>query len=130
MSHVLRILLPLVLLIPACKDETVSGYAAPGAVYVLAELDGAPFPARATLTLPEAGHVAGEGPCNSYAARQTLPLPWFGLKAMSVTERGCPELAAEGMFFDALQSMTLAEVSGQVMILSNDAGREMVFRAE
>lgn len=126
----LRLLLPLALLIPACKDETVSGYATPGAVYVLAELDGAAFPARATLTFPEAGRVTGEGPCNSYAARQTLPLPWFGLEAMSVTERACPELAADGAFFATLQSMTLAEVSGPVLILANDAGREMVFRAE
>ncbi|MBC7178797.1 MAG: META domain-containing protein, partial [Roseovarius sp.] len=38
-------------------------------------------------------------------------------------------LAEEALYLTALAEMTLVEVLGDVMILSNDAGREMVFRA-
>ncbi len=126
----LRFTLPLILLIPACKDETLSGYADPKAVYVLAEIGGLAYPARATLSFPKAGGIAGEAPCNSYSGALTVPLPWFGVEALAATRRACPELAAEGAFFAALQAMTLAEVAGEVLILSDDAGREMVFEAE
>ncbi len=126
-----RLALPLVLFLSACAgDETLSAYARPAAVYVLQELDGAPFAARATLRLPGAGQITGEAPCNQYAARLAVPHPWFGLEALSATERGCQDLDAEDAFFAALGAMTLAETSGDVLILSNDDGREMLFRAE
>ncbi len=41
----------------------------------------------------------------------------------------CPELAAETAFRQALRDMTLAEVSGDVLIPSNDQGHEMLFTA-
>lgn len=114
----------------ACAgDETISGYADPGAIYVLAEIDGAPFPARATIAFPDEGRAAGDGPCNRWSAAQTAPYPWFGLGPVAATRRACPDLAAEGAFFEALGAMTLAEVQGPVLILSNEAGREMAFRA-
>lgn len=126
-----RLGLPLVLTLSACAgDETLSAYARPGAVYALQEIDGAPFAARATLRLPGAGQVAGEAPCNQYSARLTVPHPWFALDTLSATERACPDLQAEAAFFAALSAMTLAETAGEVLILSNDDGREMVFRAE
>ena len=43
----------------------------------LAELDGAPFDATATIRFPEEGRIAGEGPCNLYSAAQGAPYPWF-----------------------------------------------------
>jgi heat shock protein HslJ len=42
----------------------------------------------------------------------------------------CPDLAAESQYLTALGEMTLAEVSGPTLILSNDAGRSMVFTAQ
>ncbi|MCP3969788.1 MAG: META domain-containing protein [Rhodobacteraceae bacterium] len=126
----LRLVLTLPILLSAClKDESVSGYADPGAVYRLGELSGAEFTARATISFPGAGEVRGQGPCNSYSARQTVPYPWIRIEALAATRRACPELVDEAAFFGALEAMTLAEVAGGVLILSNDEGAEMVFRA-
>ncbi|MBQ0749546.1 MAG: META domain-containing protein [Roseovarius sp.] len=112
-----------------CKDETVTGYGGAEAVWHLESLDGAAFPARATLMFPAEGELAGEGPCNRYSGRQTVPYPWFAAQDVTATKRACPELAEEALYLTALAEMTLVEVLGDVMILSNDAGREMVFRA-
>lgn len=110
-------------------DETASGHGAAGVTWVLAELDGAAFAARATLTFPKPGAIAGEAPCNRYSARQGVPYPWFRAEAVVATRRACPDLAAEARYFRALEAMTLAEVAGDVLILRDDAGREMIFRA-
>jgi len=110
-------------------DETVSGYGAAGTTWRLVELDGARFPARATLTFPEEGRIAGDGPCNAFTADQTAPYPWFDAERIAATRRACPDLDAEAAFFSALEAMTLAEVAGDVLILSNDTGRQMVFNA-
>ena len=49
---------------------------------------------------------------------------------IAATRRACGELDAEAAFFAALADVSLAEVSGPVLALSNEAGVEMVFRAE
>jgi heat shock protein HslJ len=110
-------------------DETISGYADPETTYVLNELDGASFAARATITFPEQGRAAGEAPCNSWSAEQSAPYPWFSLGPIAATRRACPELTAEGAYLSALAAMTLAEVQGGILILSNEDGRELVFEA-
>ena len=46
------------------------------------------------------------------------------------TEMACDALAAEAVFFAALGQMTVAELSGDRLTLSNAAGRIMVFQAE
>ena len=122
--------LMLVLAIPACSDETVSGYADPDAVYRLTEIDGVAFPANATIRFPKRGAVRGEAPCNAWSAAQSAPYPWLDLGPIVATRRACPDLEAEATFFKALETMSLAEVQGPVLILSNDEVREMVFRAE
>ena len=114
----------------ACAgDETLSGYADAQATYLLETIDGAPFPARATIALPEEGRAEGEAPCNRWSAGQSAPYPWFALGPIVTTRRACPDLAAEQAFLAALAAMTLAEVQGPVLILSDEAGREMLFRA-
>lgn len=116
--------------IAACQaDETLSGYGASDKTWVLTSLDGAPYTARATMQFPEQNTVIGKAPCNSFGAEQTAPYPWFDVKAIRATRAACPELALEQAFFTALQEMTLSEVAGDVLILSNDAGRQMVFTA-
>lgn len=111
------------------KDETVAGFADPGAVYVLQELNGAPVAARATITFPEPGRIAGEGPCNGYSATQGVPYPWFKAGPIAATRRACPDLPLETAFFETLAAATLVEVAGPVLILSNDDGVQMVFQA-
>jgi heat shock protein HslJ len=125
-----RYLLPALLLLPACRaDETLSGYGAAGQVWELRQLDGIPFSATATITFPEAGQIAGQAPCNRYSGQQSAPYPWFEVRGVAATRMACPDLALESAFFEALAAMTLSEISGPVMILSNTEGREMLFRA-
>lgn len=111
-------------------DETITGYGGADAVWRLTELDGAPFTASATLEFGEDGAVFGQAPCNRFTALQSVPYPWIEIGPIAATKMACPDLAAEGDFFGALEAMTLVEVSGPVMILSNDDRREMVFRAD
>ena len=71
----------------ACADETISGYADPEAIYALERLNGAPFPATATIAFPAPGRVEGEAPCNGWSAEQTAPYPWIALGPITATER-------------------------------------------
>ena len=124
----LRLLLAIPLLLGACeKDETISGFTDPQAVYTLQEIDGAHFPARATITFPEPGQVSGKGPCNSYGASQNAPYPWLELGPILATRASCGDLKHEIKFFKALSKMTLIEAFGDTVILRNDANAEMVF---
>ncbi len=111
------------------KDETVAAYGGAGQVWVLSELDGAAFEARATLSFPEPGKIAGDGPCNRYSGVMTTPYPWFDVGEVMSARMACPDLQAEAAFFEALSEMTESEVSGGTLILRNEARREMLFTA-
>ena len=113
-----------------CTDETVSGYADPEAIYRLVEIAGEAFEPRATITFPEEGRIAGDAPCNAWSASQSVPYPWFEVGPIAATKRACADLEAEGLFLGTLAEMTLVEVQGPVLILSDDTGREMVFEIE
>ncbi|PKP82592.1 MAG: META domain-containing protein [Alphaproteobacteria bacterium HGW-Alphaproteobacteria-2] len=122
-------LLPLLLGLSFCApDETVSGYAGAGSVWRLEEMAGLPAPARVTLGFPAEGRIEGQGPCNAYRGRQTVPYPWFQATDIAATKRACPDLAAEAGYLSLLGEMTLAEVMGDVLILSDETGRTLVFR--
>ena len=119
----------ILLALAACKtDETISGYTDADATWTLVEMDAKPFPARATIAFPTKGNVTGQAPCNSYISTQTAPLPWFKLGPIIATKMACADLNLETRFFEALTAMTLAEVAGNTIILTNDMGREMVFK--
>lgn len=112
----------------ACKkDETVAGYDG-DKTWTLTEVDGTPFTSQATLQFADDGKVSGQAPCNSYFSEQTKPYPWIGFGPIGNTRKMCPEMGQETLFFSALGEMTQAEISGDVMILSNDGERQMVFR--
>ena len=117
-------------LLAACQtDETVSGFVADTGEFTLQSIDGTPFAARATLNVAEKGKISGQAPCNRYFGAQTAPYPWFAVDGIASTKMGCADLTAEDVFLRALSDMTIVEVSGPTLILSNDAGREMVFQA-
>ncbi|WP_099826860.1 META domain-containing protein [Oceaniglobus indicus] len=119
------------LLLAACGgDETVSGQVDPDLTFALSTLDGTAFPARATIAFPGEGKVLGQAPCNRWSARQTAPYPWVEITGILSTKATCPDQPSEDAFFDALRQMGRIEAVGRVVIFSNDAGREMVFRAE
>lgn len=129
----MRSLFPIVIagLLMSCgPDETISGYADPSVTYVLNLIDDTPYPARATIRFPQEGQVTGEAPCNSFQARQSAPYPWFDIGPIAATRLACPDLPSETAYFAALSVMTIAEVGGTVLILSNSDGGEMVFQAE
>ncbi|QBY02299.1 META domain-containing protein [Rhodophyticola sp. CCM32] len=114
------------LLLTACQgDETISGYA--NGVWTLTEMDGGPAPAQVILDVTEQGRISGHSPCNRYSGSQNVPYPWFETGPLSVTRMACPELEAETRYLALLHSMTLAEATGDVLILSNEAGEELIF---
>lgn len=122
--------LVLILTIAACRgDETVSAYGGAGQNWHLAEINGTPFNAQATVTFPTPGEIAGQAPCNTYSGAMTAPYPWFETGPLATTRMACRDLAAESQFFKALSQMTQSEVSGKTMILRNDKDQEMVFEA-
>lgn len=122
--------LALIVLAACQKDETLFGYGAGDKSWQLSRLDGVTAEQKLTLEFHDDGAVRGTGPCNSFGAMQTAPYPWFNLTRMVSTKRACAALAAEHAYFTALMEMSLVEVSGTVMILSDDHGREMVFSAQ
>ena len=125
------LLLPALATLPACRaDETVGGYGGAEKVWQLQSIDGAAFTAHASLTFPEPGKIAGRAPCNRFFGPMTAPYPWFDAGQIASTRMACPELENEAEFLKALSSMTLSEVSGDVLLLSNDAGRTMLFKAQ
>lgn len=123
-------LLPLcVLMLAGCQpDETLTAYADGQSVFVLQSIDDTAFNATATIDISEAGKISGQAPCNRYFATQSTPYPWFEAGPIGATRMACDSLSAETVFFTALSDMTLAEVVGDTLILSNDNGREMVFQ--
>lgn len=125
----LTLLLPALALGQCGQDETATAYGAAGQVWQAQSIDGVAFAAEATLRFPEPGRIAGQGPCNSFTARLDAPYPWFEIADLVATRAACPELEAEGAFFAALLAMEQIEVSGAVLILRNEAGHEMLFRA-
>jgi len=110
-------------------DETVAGYGGAGRVWTLTELNGAPFDARATLTFPEDGKISGQAACNGFSGPMTAPYPWFEVGDMIVTRMACPDLDKETAYLQALGQATQSEVADDTLILSNDDGLEMVFKA-
>ncbi|MEO0944455.1 MAG: META domain-containing protein [Pseudomonadota bacterium] len=124
------VLLFATLFLSACTDETISGFVDTEATYRLTSIDGIAFDAPATIAFRKQGRATGTAPCNNWSADQLVPYPWFELGPVAATKRACPDLDKEQQFFQALSEMTLAEISGAVLILSNDDGREMEFKAQ
>ncbi len=108
-------------------DETLTAYGGAGA-WQLVEIAGQA--ATGALTLEAGGGVTGAGPCNGFSARQTAPYPWFELTALEITEIACPDLQAEARYIQALLAATLAEVSGDTLLLSTEDGTQLVFRRQ
>lgn len=117
----------LVFLLAACQaDETLTAYGGQGS-WALTAINDVPFKAKAHMTLETGGAVRGEAPCNQFSTTQTAPYPWFTLAPIMSTKRACEHLGEEAQFFEMLSKMTLSEISGPVLILSNDTGETMEF---
>ncbi len=131
MKHTMSAPLAMGLLLSACgPDETVSGYVDGSARYDLQAINDVPFAAQASIEFPAEGEVTGRGPCNAFSATQSAPYPWFEIGPIAATRAACPDLTAESAFFAALSTMTFAEVSGPVLLLSNGDGATLLFQAD
>ncbi|MEM8870210.1 MAG: META domain-containing protein [Pseudomonadota bacterium] len=115
----------------ACTQlpDTVGEAAPTGTVWSLVEVNDAPATYGASLRLLSSGRVLGTGPCNSFTATQTAPLPWVEFTDITPTERSCAQLRQEEGFFLALESMDFSEIAGESLLLSNDTGQSLFFRA-
>lgn len=120
-------LLPVLLLACTPFSETVGAAAPLGTRWQLETVGDAPAAAPLTLVFLANGGVQGTGPCNTYAARQTAPLPWFELADLTVTERACDALAQERRLLALLARMTFAEASDSGLLLTNGAGESLYF---
>ena len=129
MKAIAGLLVSLLAFLGCDRDETLRAYGAADRVWTLQELNGAPFPALATLSFPNPGQIAGQAPCNRYFSSMTTPYPWFETGSVGGTRMACPEMGAETAFFAALQRATLSEVVQDTLILSDTDGLSMVFKA-
>lgn len=117
------------LALAGCADETLSAYGAGDKIWVLESIDRARISGEITLTFPKPGTVSGKASCNRYNASQSAPYPWFTIGPILSTKMACPGLNLERRYLSALSEMSISEVNGDTLILSNDAKREMIFKA-
>lgn len=107
-------------LLAACAgDETAAAYGGAGRAWHLVEPEGA-----ATLDFGDRGRIAGTLPCGPWSARLRVPYPWFEAEALAAA----PACAGDGLLA-MLAAMRQVEIAGDVLILRDEAGREMVFEA-
>lgn len=115
---------------PFAPDETIAGYADPAAIYRLAEMNGKTDLPHATIAFPGRDRVTGTGPCNHFQAEQRAPYPWIEIGPLRATRRACPDLAFEHGYFGALSKVSLAEIQGPTLVLTDETrALVLVFRA-
>ena len=126
----LALLIALGVAFAGCRGEDPVNYGGPDRIWTLQQLNNMPFAAPATLTFPTPQEINGEGPCNHYFGAVNDSYPDFNAGPIGSTRRACPELAAESLFFEALQAVNLASVDGTTLILTGPDGLKMVFTAD
>lgn len=133
--HVLSLLLvlPMAFLgaLSGCepRDETISGYLDPTARWELVSLGGRDVDPGFLLRFPQEGHVGGASGCGPFTATQLAPYPWIEVSDQSLMATDCAAPRDHRSALAALPAMGLAEVSDDVLILSDaDSVAELVFR--
>lgn len=109
------------------KDETVTGYLPAEGPWLLQEIDGGGVETPLALRF-SAGRIALDGPCLRLRAAQEAPYPWFEATGIDASANTCPLSKAETVASEYLAKVNVAEVSGDILILSEAGGVEMVFR--
>ena len=107
----------LLILAGCASDETVAGFTGTDLTWQATGASGM------TLRFRSGGRVSGSTPCGDFSGEQTAPYPWFELTLQKVPDAPCN--------IDVLQlsTMTQSEVSGDTLLLSNDAGISLEFQA-
>lgn len=109
--------------------DTVGEAAPSGMVWRLDEVNDAPATYPATLRLLDDGRVIGAAPCGRFQARQDAPLPWVEITDITPSATRCARAQDQQAFFLVLEAMDFAEISGANLLLSNDSGQSLYFRA-
>lgn len=121
----------LALALVACpKGEDCAGPPEQSGPWHLHSIDGAVFQEVAQVEFGPDDQIKGQAPCNAFTALLDAGLPEFVIGEMIVTDSICDEIEAESRFLSALQDMDRMRMQGEDLVLSNDAGREMVFRLQ
>ena len=112
-------------------DESISGYAGPPDTrWTLATIDDQQPEFIGYVMFPSEGRVTGQGPCHDFSARQTAPYPWIEITGFTSETARCDAPVGDDPFVRLLQGFVISEVSGPVMILTNEDGVSALFRAE
>ena len=110
----------------ACVSPAMSEAEIEGVDWHLVGLEGQEVGWTATLRL-EGNSVSGTAPCNGFAGTNAATLPDLSFGAIRATRMACPDLAAESVFFEALQAMQRAELDQGHLYLIGAEGRVMEF---
>jgi len=111
------------------RDETISGYVDRTARWELVSLGGRDIDPGFLLRFPQEGQVEGASGCGPFTATQLVPYPWIEVSDQSLTATDCAAPRDHRSALAALPAMGLAEVSDDVLILSDaDSAAELVFR--
>ena len=107
-------------------NETLTRYGGAG-VWRLVESNGQEVSIDLRVGFPHGNIIWMEGPCNSFSGLVGAPYPWFSVTDLKQTGRRCALLDAERAYMAQIDSMTQSEVSGNVLLLSNELGQQMSF---
>jgi heat shock protein HslJ len=118
-------LFPALLALAACVTPALSNEIV-GVDWHLVGMEGQEMPWDASLRF-EADKVSGKAPCNRFFGTNAATLPAVAITALGSTKMACDDLAAEGVFFEALQAMQRVEVDQGHLYLIGPEGRIMEF---
>ncbi len=117
------------LALTACVTPALSDDGMSGVDWHLVGLEGQEIGWIASLRF-EGDKVAGKAPCNRWFGTNTAALPALAFQGLGATRMACPDLAAETVFFEALQAMQRAELDQGHLYLTGPEGRMMEFATD
>ncbi len=91
---------------------------APQEIWLLASIDGAAFPATATLGI-DGTQIVGHGPCNTY----TGTVNGMSISNIVATKMACPDLTAEGLYLGLLGGVTAVAETRNTLTLTSGSSR-------
>lgn len=118
-------------LLSGCQvDPTAALDSVTGPVWVVQTLDGAAFPAAATLRFSPDGRVSGKAPCNRYFGAVKFTGSDLSIGPLASTKMACDALEDETRYLLALAAMTELKLSRNQLILRDASGRELTFKKQ
>ncbi|KMW59069.1 hypothetical protein AIOL_004050 [Candidatus Rhodobacter oscarellae] len=123
------VILPLIWLTFCQTDETLAAYAGRDRVFRLAEMQDRPVDEAVTLRFPARKTLELRTTCGQMAGRITAPLPWFALSLERGKDQDCDARALHDNLYNLINGMHLAEIAGDTILLQDDHGATLLFRA-